>query len=172
MPTLTGRQRCKHPKCWAKNFHKMKGDIEMKNLGKFLVNAKRNTYAAQKGKVPSSRKYSKDLAFEENDYYYLDSYFGEKDFSGEEMVYFKELPIWSMNYYGKMIKENIPEGFIKTLREALQRVSEDKPFRGPEEYIRGKYKYRCSNEGNIDFFRGTESIFYENEEVYTFMEVV
>jgi len=153
-------------KSWAKNRHKMKGDIEMNNLGKFLVNAKRNTYAAQKGKVPSSRKYSKDLEFEENDYYYLDSYFGEKDFSGEEIVYFKELPIWSMNYYGKMIKENIPEGFIEILREALQKASEDKPFRGPEEYIRGKYKYRCSNEGNIDFFHGTESIFYENEEVY------
>ena len=166
MPTLTGRQRRKHPEGWAENRHKMKGDIEMNDLGKFLVNAKRNTYAAQKGKVPSSRKYSKDLAFEENDYYYLDSYFGEKDFSGEEIVYFKELPIWSMNYYGKMIKENIPEGFIKTLREALQKVSEDKPFRGPEEYIRGKYKYRCSNEGNIDFFHGTESIFYENEELY------
>lgn len=90
----------------------MKGDIELNNLGKFLVNAKRNTYAAQKGKVLSSRKFSKDLAFEENDYYYLDSYFGEKDFSGEEIVYFKQIPIWSMNYYGKMIKENIPEGFI------------------------------------------------------------
>jgi len=73
------------------------------------------SHAAQKGKVSSSRKYSKDLAFEENDYHYLDSYFGEKDFSGEEIVYFKELPIWSMNYYGKMIKENIPESFTKTL---------------------------------------------------------
>ena len=144
----------------------MKGNIGMKALAKFLVNAKRSTYAAQKGKIPSSRKHSKDLAFQENDYYYLDSYFGEKDFSGEEIVYFKGLPVWSMNYYGKMIKENILEGFIETLREALNNVSEGKPFRGPEEYVRGKYKYKCSNEGNIDFFHGMESIFYENEEVY------
>ncbi len=138
----------------------------MNNLRKFLVNAKRNTYATQKGEVPSSRKSSKDLAFVENDYYYLDSYFGEKDFSGEEIVYYKELPVWSMNYYGKLIKENLPEGFIETLREALQKVLEEKPFRGPEEYIRGRYKYRCSNEGDIDFFNGIESICYNNEEVY------
>ena len=138
----------------------------MNELGKFLVNAKRNTYATQKGKVPSSRKLSKDLAYEENDYYYLDSYFGEKDFSGEEIVYFKESPIWSMNYYGKTLKESITEGFIETLREALQKVSEEKPFRGIEEYVRGKYKYRCSNEGTIDFFNGIESIFYGDEEVY------
>ena len=57
----------------------------MNNFGKFLVTAKRNTYATQNGKVPSSRKSSKDLAFKENDYYYLDSYFGEKDFSVEEI---------------------------------------------------------------------------------------
>ena len=138
----------------------------MSSLRTFLVTAKRNTYAAQNGKVPSSRKSSKDLAFVENDYYYLDSYFGEKKFSGEEIVYYKDQPVWSMNYYGKMIKEDILEGFIETLREALQKVSEEKPFRGPEEYIRGKYKYRCSNKGNIDFFNGMESIFYENEEVY------
>ena len=37
----------------------------MNNLGKSLVNAKKSTYAAQKGKVASSRKFSKDLAFEE-----------------------------------------------------------------------------------------------------------
>ena len=63
----------------------MKGNRGMKALAKFLVNAKRSTYAAQKGKIPSSRKHSKDLAFKENDYYYLDSYFGEKDFSREEI---------------------------------------------------------------------------------------
>ena len=149
-------------------------DIEMNNLGKFLVNAKRNTYAAQKGKVPSSRKYSKDLAFEENDYYYLDSYFGEKDFSGEEIVYFKELPIWSMNYYGKMIKENIPEGFIKTLREALQKVSENKPFRGPEEYIRGNINIDAQMK-EILIFSTERKVFFTRMKKYidyTFMEVV
>lgn len=138
----------------------------MNNLRNFLVTAKRNTYATQKGKVQSSRRSSKDLAFEENDYYYLDSYFGEKYFSGEEIVYYKEVPVWSMNYYGKLIKEDIPEGFIETLREALDNVSEEKPFRGPGEYNRAKYKYKCSNEGDIDFFKGIELILYENEEVY------
>ena len=138
----------------------------MNNLEKFLVNAKVNTYAAQKGSVASSRKKSKDMAYQENEYYYLDSYFGERDFSGEEIVYHNEVPVWSMNYYGKIIRDDVPEGFIETLREALIKVPEEKPFRGPAEYIRGKYKYRCSNEGDIDFFNGTESIFYEDEEVY------
>ncbi len=96
----------------------------------------------------------------------MDSYFGDKYFSGEEIVYYKELPIWSMNYYGKLLKEDLPAGFSEVLTEALLNVSEVKPFRGPEEYVRGKYKYRCSSEGNIKFFNGVESIFYENEEVY------
>jgi len=37
----------------------------MHNLSKFLVNAKLNTYAAQKGGVPSSRKGSHDMAYED-----------------------------------------------------------------------------------------------------------
>jgi hypothetical protein len=138
----------------------------MNSLRKFLINAKKNTYAAKKGKVPSSRKLSNDLAFKENDYFYLDSYFGESNFAGEEIVYFKDLPIWSMNYYGKVFKYNLPDGFGETLREALQQVSEERPFRGPGEYIRGEYKYKCSNDGNIDFFNGVESIYFNDEEVY------
>ena len=64
-----------------------------------------------------------------------------------------------MNYYGKVFKDNLQEGFGEALREALQKISEERPFRGPEEYIRGKYKYKCSNDGNIDFFMGWKAFF-------------
>lgn len=137
------------------------GEMEL-----FIVKAKKNTYAAQSGKVDSSRKNSKDLAFIEGDYHYLDSYFGETDFSGEEIVYFKDRPVWSMNYYGKMLEYGIPEGFSETLREALQNVPLDMPFRGPKEYIRDKYRYTCTVEGNMDFFHGVENIYAVGKEVY------
>ncbi|MBN1696741.1 MAG: hypothetical protein JW881_04445 [Spirochaetales bacterium] len=138
----------------------------MKDLGSFLVKAKINTYAAQKGHVSPSRRASKDMAYTEGDYYYLDSYFGERDFSGQEIVYFRDKPVWCMNYYGTMLKEDPPPGFIETLREALLKVTVAAPFRGPEEYRRGTYIYRCSHEGTVSFFKGTEDIRYDGEEVY------
>jgi hypothetical protein len=104
--------------------------MNLVELADFLVEAKVNTYAAQRGKVESSRKGSCDWAYGNGRYYYLDSYVGEIDFSGEEIVYLEERPIWSMNYYGKMLRDDAPEGFIETLREALLKIGREEPYRG------------------------------------------
>ena len=140
--------------------------ISENELAHFLVEAKRNTYAAQKGRVASSRLESKDLGFRCGDYYYLDSYFGEKDFSGQEIVYFKDKPIWSMNYYGKMLQDEVPQGFIETLRGALLKVEVDRPFRGCGTYSQGRYLYKCWSEGTLFIFKGQESIRYGRKVVY------
>jgi hypothetical protein len=140
--------------------------MNLVELAGFLVEAKMNTYAAQKGRVDSSRKGSHDLAYRKGGYSYLDSYFGEKDFSGEEIVYLEEKPIWSMNYYGKMLHDNVPEGFIETLREALLKIGREEPYRGCGRHKRGPYEYFCISEGGISFFHGIERIEYETKEVY------
>ncbi len=135
-------------------------------LADFLVEAKINTYAAQKGKVDSSRKGSHDLSYRRGGYVYVDSYFGEKNFSGQEIVYLEEKPIWSMNYYGKMLHENVPDGFIETLREALLKPEILEPYRGCRYHKRSRYEYFCTTEGGIGFFHGCETVEYEKKEVY------
>jgi hypothetical protein len=84
------------------------GTMSLVELADFLVETKVNTYAAQKGKIDSSRKGSHDLAYRKGGYSSVDSYFGEKDFSGAEIVYQEEKPIWSMNYYWKMLRDDVP----------------------------------------------------------------
>jgi hypothetical protein len=140
--------------------------MDLAELADFLVEAKVSTYAAQKGIVDSSRKESHDLAYMRDGWTYVDSYFGEKDFAGEEIVYLEEKPIWSMNYYGKMLRDNVPDGFIETLREALLKVSKEEPFRGCRYHARGRYGYFCTTEGAIGFFHGCETVEYERKEVY------
>jgi len=135
-------------------------------LARFLVSAKRNTYASQGGKIPSTRLGAKDLAYQSGRYRYVDSYFGEKDFSGQEVVYTDGVPIWSMNYYGRMLQDDVPEGFIETLREALLLVDSDRPYRGSEQYSRGCYRYACHSEGTLLAFHGHEAISYDGAEVY------
>jgi hypothetical protein len=140
--------------------------VNLAELADFLVEAKVNTYAAQRGQVDSSRQGSHDLAYRRVGYTYVDSYFGEKDFSGEEMVYLEEKPIWSMNYYGRMHRDNVPDGFIETLREALLKIRNEEPYRGCRYYERDRYQYFCSAEGTIGFFHGCETVEYEKKEVY------
>jgi hypothetical protein len=135
-------------------------------LAGFLVEAKRNTYASRMGKTAPSRKASKDLGFARGKFRYLDSYFGERDFSGQEVVYYDETPIWSMNYYGRMASDEVPPGFIETLREALLKVEESRPFRGCGMYARGEYTYHCGSDGTLLFFHGQERIEHARQEVY------
>lgn len=137
--------------------------IDYKSLRQFLVNAKRNTYALKQGKIKSSRLSSHDYFYQDGKYCYLDSFVGASYFSGEEIVYEDEKPIWSMNYYGKVIGENFQGDFLK---EALLKVSLEKPYRGPECYHRGDFIYVNSVTGSIQCFHGKEDIFYQDIKIY------
>ena len=137
--------------------------IEISELACFLVKAKKATYANKTNKVNSSRKESHDYSYQENNYTYLDSFFGAENFSGQEIVYKDEKPCWSMNYYGRVIEENFNGDFLK---EALLQVDEELPFRGPLFYLIVEYLYLLRFQGKIDFFQGVEEIYYQTYKVY------
>lgn len=40
------------------------------------------------------------------------------------------------------------------------------PFRGPEIYTKGDYRYHCKVDGEFVWFQGYEEIFYMNEKIY------
>ena len=145
----------KEDDCLTLETHK----IEISELACFLVKAKKATYANKTNKVNSSRKESHDYSYQENNYTYLDSFFGAENFSGQEIVYKDEKPCWSMNYYGRVIEENF-------LKEALLQVDEELPFRGPLFYQKGEYLYLLRIQGKIDFFQGVEEIYYQTYKVY------
>lgn len=138
-------------------------DMNIYELNAFLVKAKKETYANKKGKVSSSRMGSHDYVYQEGCYKYLDSFLGSSKFSGEEIVYEHDIPIWSMNYYGRVIGKNFDGDFLK---EALKRVPVSLPYRGPESYTKGDYCYHNKVEGDIDYFHGYEDIFYQDEKIY------
>jgi|GEM_PF-5262888 len=45
-------------------------------------------------------------------------------------------PIWIMNYSGRLLKQNYNYDF---LIEALSKVTKEMPFRGPKEYVKGRF---------------------------------
>lgn len=135
-------------------------------LKEFLVRAKRSTYAGDGAISVSSRPNSKDLHYSEGDLLYIDSYFGSADFIGEEVVFENGKPIWGMNYYGRMITDEIPQGFIKCLKSALRSVSVENPFRGPELFEHDRFIYKCSWQGDISWCNGNESIYFDGIEIY------
>ncbi len=142
----------------------------MKELEKFLVLAKMQTYANENvEKVNSSRVGSKDYEFSHDNMIYHDTYFGGTNFIGEEVVYISNKIYWGMNYYGVTLDESMgEEAMDKALRPALMHVGEDGiiPVRGPREFINGEYKYTFEVLGDLDNFSGVESIYKNDKKIY------
>jgi hypothetical protein len=144
----------------------MNVDINEVQFVKFLIKAKQNTYAGSGVLSQASRTASKDLTFREGDWHYLDTYLGDFHFIGEEAVWYKQIPVWGMNYYGRMLVEKIPPGFGEFLKSALLQVPPEMPFRGPEELIGSDFTYTCYVEGNLEGFRGREFIALKGKRIY------
>ncbi len=142
-------------------------NINDANFIPFLLKAKKNTYAAgDVGKVASSRAASHDLAYQEGEWSYLDTYLGGFAFAGEEAVWQQGKPIWAMNYYGKMTVESVPQGFPEFLKHALLHVPPEAPYRGPAEYQEGAFTYACTWQGAPAVFRGEETIALNGQVIY------
>ncbi len=143
-------------------------NIEDPQFIPFLLRAKKSTYAAgDAGKAASSRTASHDLAYNEGDWSYLDTYLGGFAFIGEEAVWYAGKPVWGMNYYGVMTIQGMPEGFSDFLKLALRSVPPQAPYRGPEAYEEGSFAYTCRWEGTPARFKGNETITLDGQVIYT-----
>ncbi len=142
--------------------------INLKNLKEFLVKAKKFTYASgdtSKKIVEIDR--STTLTFEDSDFKYHDNYFGGEPYGGREVVFLKGEPVYMMVYYG-LVNGEIADfrGVYGILQKALSLIPEDKPYRGPKEYLEDDYQYLNNFIGELDNFSGEESISYKRKEVY------
>lgn len=138
------------------------------DLSKFLIKAKILTYA---GGEETNEKIleggARELTFENNEFKYCDRYYGFNPFIGEEIVKKNDKIIWSMNYYGKIISFIIPAKEIyKFLQQAMRRIEEDRPFRGPNNFTMGDFKYIDESTGDVNDFSGTEKILFKGQETY------
>ena len=139
----------------------------MEELKKFIVKAKINSYANDQVEENKLDDGSKELIFEKGNLKYRDRYFGFNPFIGQEVVWKNDKAIWSMIYVGKINSKDISEGEVyKFLRKAMRNISIERPFRGPEKYKEKKLEYRDKSEGDINYFQGVETIFYDGKKVY------
>jgi len=129
----------------------------------FLCRAKRATYAGHGAETTASRPRSHDLVYEEPGLVYYDTYLGAERFAGEEALWVDGVPVWGMNYVGRVLGPGFSGDFLK---QALALVDEGAPFRGPGLHRAGEHTYHCRWEGDPSWFEGHEEIFYADGLVY------
>ncbi len=141
-----------------------------KILSSFLVEAKIKAYASGI-KYKTTQEGLNEFEYQVGNYRFKDTYFGHYAFSGIEIIWHKEEPIWAMNYFGSTDEEVSKNSVLTSvcyslLRQALSMVGENNPFRGPKSLISGKWEYKNNSKGKISRFFGKESILYKGKEVY------
>lgn len=134
-------------------------EINLEELSKFLVEAKRNTYASKEAKKKILKDGTKEFTFKSGLYRYRDRYFGFESFIGQEIVWYRGKTIWGMNYYGRVVSNDIsPENIYGFLRKSLSKVRKFAPFRGLPLFVENNLKYTNKWEGTIRELKGEENI--------------
>jgi hypothetical protein len=140
----------------------------LKELNTFIVHAKSVSYVGDGQPVASSRPGSHDLKFADGDWSYLDSYFGGRDFIGEEVIYYHGKPIWAMNYYGRILRPDLitPTQTGQVIKASLSKMYLEGRFLGGFAYKVKGFTYTDTSAGEVTSFRGREFISLEAEAVY------
>src|SRR5512138_844411 len=134
--------------------------VNLKELHAFIVRAKAATYVGDGDHIAPCRTGSHDLRFSDGEWAYLDSYFGGTDFIGEEVVYFAGKPVWAMNYYGRILRDELLTAAQagQMIKVSLSRMYKENRFLGGFEYSENDLTYVDTNKGNADSFDGREFI--------------
>lgn len=146
-------------------------EYSLDELNKFLYRANANGYAGDGVKVEAQRPGFDELEYKEEDWLYHDSYAGHFFAPGQEVVYYKNEPVWAMAYAGGMQfeyhgQEEITHRTFEFLKKALMAMDPDKPFRGPEKFEEGDMRYESTLSGDIKDFSGNEKIFIAGKLVF------
>ncbi len=143
-------------------------DAQLKTLEAFIVRAKQATYVGSGRQLLPYRLGSHDLQFVDGDWAYHDSYLGESDFIGQEIVYFRGKIVWGMNYFGRILRpEKITSAQAgEVIKKSLSKLYTEGRFLGGFEQAVGAFTYVDTSEGDVRFFRGKEWISRGGEIVY------
>ena len=134
--------------------------MDVHELESFIVRAKAATYVGNGQRSQSSRPGSHDLQYQEGEWSYIDSYFGGRDFIGEEAVFLSGKPVWAMNYYGRILREDLitPAQAGQVIKASLSKMYLEGRFLGGFTHQHEAFVYTDASEGNVLCIKGKETI--------------
>jgi len=145
--------------------------INLEKLSKFLCEANKFGYAGSSKEVKPQRKGFTELEYKSGDWYFRDSYAGHYFAPGQEVVYYKNKPVWAMAYAGGMKfkyhgDKNLDGQIFEFLKKALLAMDPKKPFRGPAQFKEKDWVYKSSVKGDVRDFSGNEKISRKGQVVF------
>ncbi|WP_435299129.1 DUF5680 domain-containing protein [Timonella sp. A28] len=134
--------------------------MNIDELQTFIVTAKQRTYVGDALPQDPSAPGSHDIVFSQGDWSYLDRYFGGTNFLGQETVWFRDVPVWSMAYFGVITRPELIDGQRagETIVAALSSMYDEGRFLGGFSFSGEHGTYVDASEGTVGRFTGREYI--------------
>ncbi|MCX6702675.1 MAG: DUF5680 domain-containing protein [Candidatus Wolfebacteria bacterium] len=139
----------------------------IEELRQFLVDSNRAGYArGDSKKWIKESDGSETIPFEKDPWKSNDNFFGGEPYGGRTIVSHKGNPFWIMVYYGWVDEDAETDPVYAILRDALMRMPENHPYRGPKEYSENGLVYENVWNGDLDRFSGEEKITQNGKLLY------
>ena len=134
--------------------------MNAQELTAIIVAAKAASYVGDGHSVYPCRTGAHDVRWSDGAWHYLDSYFGGTDFIGQETLWHHHEPIWSMAYYGRILRpERIDAARAgATIKVALAALYREGRFLGGHRWEGPHGVYDDTSDGDALSFAGHETI--------------
>lgn len=131
----------------------------------FLIYARQNTYASgKKAKIVSGFDV---YIIKDGDLEYRDAYIGrDRFFQGQETIFKKSKPVWSMSYRGAAEKGVDTGKIFAILQYFIKEYADNVRFGKSFKKEKDEFGYYCKAEGTNLEFNGREEIYQNNELVH------
>lgn len=137
----------------------------MGDLKAFIWKVKKSIYAENADHYVQGGL--RHTTFKDGFYHFENQEIGHRYYSGHEVIYKKDEPIWTMVYSGGILNDDIGEKrLLSFLRRALVAEERTNILRGPSFYQEEHLLYLNEFYGGIDRFSGREYIRFGTHIIY------
>lgn len=140
--------------------------ISIEEINKFLLKADRG-HADGTAELKKQVNGSRTITFSDGDFSMEDNFFGGEPYGGQQVIFYKNEPVWICVYYGRVLETELPaDDVYDFLREALQHPNLKQPLRGPATYKNNRLEYQNMLEGDTANYLGREIILENGKEIF------
>jgi hypothetical protein len=138
--------------------------MDLDQLERFLLAARERTSLGKGHRMPPERPGAVEIVFREGGLTYRDSYFGQGQLIGQEVVRRAGLVVWAMNYVIVLSPAAIVEGELASfLQRAQLSHYRSRRLLGPYHFEERDLRYEDHTEGGLDLFQG-ETVVIQREQ--------
>lgn len=140
--------------------------VDLKELENFYIKSQQ-PHAFSAAEIKKEPNGAKIMSFANGPWKMVDTFYGGEPYSGCLAIEYEQRVIWTQVYYGQVYDTGLSVHKVYDfLRLALREPSVDKPFRGPDSFIRENLEYRNAAEGNFEVYSGKEAILQNGKQIY------